>query len=258
METKRPEKAPSGWAKLSVRERTMIFVLAILAVAGVMGYFLLWPMVTEYGTIQTEYEDLQNQEVDMRAQIGQKEAYQQAYNEALVQYNAYSQYFYRPIDPEILDELVTGFTLASGLTPKSLSMTQLGTEGVPLYMATELAPHPVPTPETPAEGSEESGENTGAEEGTEPVPEAPAVQTNTACYVYNAHMTAEGTRKAFYDLLARIQPMNAIEIIRFDYTDPVIEKAPAGSNEKDKVTPGKLNIDFKVYVFVEGMIASGE
>jgi hypothetical protein len=260
METNRPEKAPSGFAKLSLRERTMIFVLAIVAVAGMMGYFLLWPMMTEYGAIQTEIEDLKTREIDMRMQIEQKESYQQAYNVALVQYNQYAQYFYRPIDPEILDELITGLTLASGMSPQALSMSQLQVEGVPLYVATELAPHPVPEPTLPAEDeSGQDGEGEGDEtlsgDGSEATPAEPTPQASTSSYVYNAHMTAEGSRTAFYDLLARVQALDAIEIVRFDYTDPEIIKALEGSNEKDTVIPGRLNLDFKVYVFVEGMLA---
>jgi hypothetical protein len=262
METRQPEKAPSGFAKLSLRERTMIFVLAIVAIAGVMGYFLLWPMMTEYGKIQTEIEDLENREIDMRMQIEQKDAYQKAYNEALVQYNQYSQYFYRPIDPEMLDELITGLTLASGLSPRAFSMSQLQVEGIPLYSATELAPHPVPEPTIPAEGGDgqdgsAEGDGTADGDGTETAPAEPAPPTNTSSYVYNAHIAAEGPRTAFYDLLARVQAMDAIEVLRFDYTDPETIKAPEGSNEKDKVTPGRLNIDFKVYVFIEGMLAQG-
>jgi hypothetical protein len=274
--------------KLSVRERTMIFILIIVAIAVVMGYFLLLPMMSEYKTIQTEYTELQDRELEMRRQIEQKESYQQAYNLALVQYNEYSQYFYRPLDPEILDELVTGLTLASGLSPVTMSMSQLSPEGVPLYTPTDLTLRPVPvqTPSAPAEaatGASASatggeGESTGSDSGAdgaasstaegstdagatipvtdEPVYTEPIPPASAASYIYNVHMTADGSRTAFYDLLARIRTMDAIEVVRFDYTDPITIKAPEGSNVKDTFTPGRLNFDLKVYVFVEGVPAS--
>ncbi|MDR0875334.1 MAG: hypothetical protein LBN12_03895 [Clostridiales Family XIII bacterium] len=270
METKALEKAPSGLAKLSVRERTMIFVLIIVGIAFVMGYFLLMPMMTEYKTVQAEYTELQDREVEMRAQIEQKEAYQQAYNQALVQYNEYSRYFYRQIDPEILDELVTGLTLASGLDPVNLTMSQLTQEGVPPYTATNLAPQPIPVIEPEAPADEASGapedEPAAGEDGTgagatepafeEPVYTEPATSEGAASFVYTVEMTANGSRLAYYDLLARVKAMDAIEVVSFSYRDPVTEKAPAGSDAKDTFTPGELRFSLKVYVFVEGVPAS--
>jgi hypothetical protein len=244
--------------KLKNREISMLFMLAIVGIAALTIYFVLFPMYTNLSVLEAENETLRAREIEMSTQIDRSAGYQQMHDEAKTDYSRYISYFYRPMDPETIDERISGMLIAHGMTPSTLTMTGLQVEGVPPYLAQELRAAPVPKPldirkdeSTAAEdGQESSGSGTASADAGDPVGEAAPASPGQEefedyAFVYTVTVSAQGDREHLYTFLAQTAPMTAMEVTGFSYDDPV-----------DKNTPGTVNMTIKLYVFVEGVPAN--
>jgi len=245
--------------KLKESEISTLFIVAIIAVAALGVYFVLYPMFTKMNSLTDEIDALQAQEYSYRAQISQTEMFLEQYKEAQADYNRFFSYFYSPMDPEIIDERITSMLIAHDMTPASLSMTTLTVEGVLPYFAEELRINPVPDlSEFPEDGQVTPVPPIG-EIGNEQVNpgdyyQSPEDEIQADCYafVYTVTVSAYGDRNNLYTFLSQVAPMTAMEIVSFDYTDAISQK---DSDGKTTTTPGQINMQIKMYVLIDGVPA---
>jgi len=246
--------------KLKNNEVSMLIILAIVAVAALGVYFVLYPMFTNMRGLTDEIDELKARELEMRTQISQTEIFQKQYDEARADYNQFFSYFYEPMDPEIIDERITSMLIAHRMTPASFSMTTLTVEGIPKYMAQELRTNPVPEPTDPeAEGAEAPPDGTGtaaADEGQylddTSAEAAQAGGDESYAFVYTVNVSAYGERDNLYTFLAQVATMTAMHVISFDFTDPKTDRDAEGTTT---TTPGEINMQIKLYVLVDGVPA---
>ena len=262
--------------KLKASEVRMLFALLIVGISVLTAYFLLLPMFTNLSALSDEVEGLQRQQDEKRLQIARTAEFQDMYDDAQSEYYRYISYFYEPMAPEMIDERITSMLLAHNMTPASLSMTTLQVEAVPQYMADELRASPLPVmPDSDtaiivdgavATGAQGAG---GGDVGDGPAPgtaadgaDADAAETpsqasdgsDSYAFVYTIKATAYGKRDSLYAFLAQASNMTAMEVTSFSYADPKPETA-ADSGEKDAADAGSINMEIKLYVFVEGVMA---
>jgi len=246
--------------KLKESEVSMLVILAIIAVAALGVYFVLFPMFTNMRELTGEIDELQAKQYEYRNQIAQTEMFQQQYKEAQADFYRYFNYFYSPMDPEIVDERITSMLIVHEMTPATLSMTTLEVEGVPPYLAQELRANPLPesiepqqeeAPATPPPAEDMPADDPTAQAEPEPVPEEEAI-VDAYAFVYTVNVSAYGTRDMLYTFLAQAATMTAFYVESFDFTDPVTTKDTDG---RDIVTPGQINMQIKMYVLIDGVPA---
>jgi len=232
----------------SNKEISLVFALVIVAVAGLSLYFVLLPMFTNLSKLNGDIDILKAQEVEHRNQIAQLENFQEMYDKAKSDYNKYVAYFYGPMVPELIDERVTGMVIANDMTPATLTMTLLRIESVPLYVAKELRVSPVPVPIGDLEAGDAREDDAAAEEDD---PAAEADEDEDECYAfeYTVSVSAYGERENLYAFLAQAAPMTALEVTSFVY-----DKGNTGDGASQNV----IEIELKLYVFVEGVAPADE
>jgi len=245
--------------KLKQSEISMLFILAIIAVAVLGSYFILLPMFTNMNSLTEEIEEMQATEFDYRDQIALTEMYQKQFKEAQSNYNRYFTYFHSPMDPEIIDERITGMLIIHDMTPKSLSFTTLTVEGVPPYYAEELRVNPVPDTTEPPEDEPITPVPPIGEIEDDPynIPEAADgseydVPVDSYAFVYTINVNAYGDRNNLYTFLAQVAPMTAMYVTSFDFTDTVTTKGTDGTST---TTLGVINMEIKMYVLIDGVPA---
>jgi len=238
---------------------SMLFILAIIAVAALGIYFVLYPMFTNMKSLTGEVDELQVKEYEYKNQIAQTEIALKQYEEAQADYYRFFSYFYSPMDPEIIDERVTSMLIAHDMTPASFSMTTLTVEGISPYMADELRTNPVPetteppaAQEPPAEGSE--GNLPDIPDPTPAPQPAPGFSTpaDSYAFVYTINVSAYGNRDNLYTFLSQVSTMTAMHVISFNFSDPTTERDAEG---KTTTKPGEINMQIKMYVLVDGVPA---
>jgi len=243
--------------KLKENEVSMIVILAIVAVAVLGAYFVLFPMFTNMNTLNDEIDALKVQEYEYKNQIAQTELYKQQYQDAQADYYKFFTYFHSPMDPEIIDERITSMLLAHDMTPATLSMTTLNVEGVSPYYADELRVNPVPelldpqeeAPITPVPPIGDISDMPVDDGAMDPELAGPA---DSYAFVYTIDVSAYGNRDNLYTFLAQVAPMTAMHIISFDFTDPETTRDADGVST---TTPGQINMQIKMYVLIDGVPA---
>jgi len=248
--------------KLKGNEVSTIVIIAIVAVAALGAYFILFPMFTKMGALSTEIENLKTKETEIKAQIAQTEIFHEQYEQAKTDYNVYFSYFHSPMDPEIVDERVTSMLIAHDMTPATLSMTTLNVESVAPYFAYELRVNPLPDAQGAVADAETEAPPAEEAEADEPgeydhiynlqEDAAQAVQDASYAFVYTVNVSAYGDRANLYTFLAQVANMTAMHVISFDFTDPVTTK---DSDGKATTTPGRINMEIKMYVLIDGVPA---
>jgi hypothetical protein len=220
-----PPNRPKGLlASRTKRERTMIYLLIIVALGAALIYFVALPGLTKINDLTDEVAALEEQEMQYRAAIAQTESYEQSYADSLAAYDRAREMYMRPMTPESLDEMITRLLLAADLEPETLSLKPLALEPVARYIPASLS----------AEG------------------ESSASSDERSSYVYNVNVSASGTLKGLRTLLDNVAGMNGIRLASYTYTEAKTGDAgAAGSSAK---APGKdtFSLVFKIYVFVEG------
>jgi len=249
--------------KLKDSEISMLFILAIVAVAVLGVYFILFPMYTNMNSLTNEIDEMQAKEFEYRDQIAMTEIYQKQFKEAQSDYNSFFNYFHSPMDPEIIDERITSMLIAHNMTPASLSMSTLMVEGVPPYVAQELLVRPVPDITEPQEDSTTTSVPPVGDTGDMPYEGAEAADASLAdpddsipadnyAFVYTITLSAYGNRDNLYTFLAQAATMTAMKIVAFDFTDP---ETTTDSDGKSTTNPGEINMQIKMYVLIDGVPA---
>ncbi|MDR3305837.1 MAG: hypothetical protein LBS85_07450 [Clostridiales Family XIII bacterium] len=83
---------------------------------------------------------------------------------------------------------------------------------------------------------------------------------NVSSFVYTIDINATGSRSSLFTFLEKVAGMSAIEVTMYDFTDPMLKSSLgnlglAGSGVKQEYTPGYVNLQIKLYVFIEGASA---
>jgi len=250
------EKIDSGFKKLSQKERTLLFILAVVAIAVLGVWFLLLPAYNSISTVYEELETLKSQEFEYRNEIMLAEMYEKMLDDAQAEYEKYSSYFYDLMEPESIDERITGMLTDNGMTPATLSMTLLEVKGVLPYTVSELRVNPVPKPvdsEADNEGGEsDSGEPAG--DGAE-TDKDDAEAKDSKSFVYTVNITAHGERDNLYDFLTQAAGMTAFEVTSYSFGTKIAttEAAAASDAAANADSQELIKIEIKLYVFVEGV-----
>jgi hypothetical protein len=262
------EEKPGLSAKsLKPNEVKMLFGLAIVGIAALVIYFLLFPMFTNLTTLQQEIDDLTVKKNELTLQAARIGEFEQMYKDAESEYYHFISFFYEPMVPEMIDERITSMLIAHDMSPAALTMTTLQVEGIPPFMAEELRTNPVPAPvdaETDQAAADAGAAGSGATgdtaledaanqaDATAAPPEE--VVVDSYVFVYTVDVTAYGDRDNLYTFLAQVGGMTSMKVTAFDFKDKEIIKA-ANKGEKDTVVPGVINMEIKLYVYVAGVTA---
>jgi hypothetical protein len=237
------------WASRTKREQMMIILLIVLVVVAGFAYFVVLPGIAKINTLTDEVAALEEQELTYRLAIAQTESYNKIYTEALAEYEAAKVAYRLPMDPESLDEMVTGFLLNAQFEPETLSMQPISFEAVYPYKSPALETVPFVTggaidASDGAAASETPSDAGGGGEGT------------PSSYVYSVNVSAAGKIENLYTLLDHVAGMTGIRIESYSFNPGQEKELPqSGSAAASTVSlPEKdsFSIVFKIYVFVEG------
>ncbi|MDR0853377.1 MAG: hypothetical protein LBN34_03315 [Clostridiales Family XIII bacterium] len=277
--SKKSNPVSDGFKKLSRRERVMIIALVIIVFVGAFIYFIALPMMSSFNSLKTEVMELQDKDFEMRTKISQTESYKDAFDQAEADYNKYTELFYKPMAVEVLDELVTGMIVQSGLVPGTLSMSELVAADEAPYTAATLGgsgtmPETADDSAVSAEAATDaatdeaagSGEADTAEalpiSGTEGGGEAseavqqPVAEANPV-YAYTVNISAEGGRELFYKLLTAVRGTASTELVSYQISDAEtysVQAASVGSEGGGSApavvtSKGSISMQIKIYVF---------
>jgi hypothetical protein len=230
----------------------MIYALVIIVVVAVLGFFLILPALSNVTALRAEVQELADRDINTRNVIAQTEQYQRMYDEAKVDYDTYKKLFYLPMDPEALDETITGMLVNHGLEPINLTMTPLGTETVSYFAPPPLVASAVPEKST--DGSLAVATDT-AISGVDAALADSMGGMNT--FVYTVDVNADGDRSELFDIIEFVRNTPSLEVLNYNYTDPTEEiiYGMFGEDPTTTRTAGSVSISFKVYVFIEGVSA---
>jgi hypothetical protein len=271
------ERALAGaLARLSMRERVMLGVLAALVAASAAALLVVLPAFDRMASLRIEIGTLQDEKAALLQTTDLSPQYRDDYKGALKEYKDYRRLYYPFLHPESIDKSVTGLLLEAGLEPLRLTMGPLAREDLPAYVEHALVPRPVPVPqddgkkkdgeegatgagagETEAGAAAAAGTGDAAAAGVEagssaeavgeaaPAP-APAPAPGASVYCYTVDVEATGEQEALYRLLAQVRSLTAMETVSFSYTPPAPESPPSGD----------IRLQLKLYAFIEGGVQS--
>jgi hypothetical protein len=202
---KEPSALTKRIKKLSMRERVMIVALVVLAIAGVLAFFVVLPAIEAMQNIRTEIENLEAEKSDIHVEPDLTPGYREQIELAVKDYENYQNFYYPFMEPETIDRTITDLLLDNSLTPIRLSMSSIVTVDLLPYSTRTLVPKPVPAVEIPpATGSAnnsatdgKAGANTGANANSQGGEEASSGETSgqsdqAASPTEGATGTAEG------------------------------------------------------------------
>jgi hypothetical protein len=239
-----PQSAVKGiWASRTKRERTMILFLIVLLVLAGFAYFVLLPGIEKINTLTDEVAALEEEELNYRLAIAQTESYNKIYTESLAEYEAAKGAYRLPMDPESLDEMITGFLLNANFEPETLGLQPISLEAVQPYKSPALETVPFVT------GGAIDASNAGTPSETS------GGDSVASSYVYTVNVSAAGKIENLYALLDHVSGMTGVRIESYAFTPGNEEIPQSGSEAASSVTrPAKdgFSIVFKIYVFVEG------
>jgi hypothetical protein len=224
--------------KRTKRERVLLCAMAIIAVCATLVCFLVIPGMNRLEDLQAEVTSLENERLIYSTAISQSPVYQQACRDAQSTCDEAKGRLFVPMDPESLDETISGYLISSGFDLTSLAMTPLHVEGIDDFSGIVSKP--------------------AIEDGT-------AAATRST-FAYTVNVTAAGYRSNLYRLLDKIQKTDGVELAAYQFGGAAEgddnraagvtgAKGQSGLPDSEKST---ATMTFKVYVFVEGRSASSE
>jgi hypothetical protein len=253
---KQPNPLSKLLKKLSLRERAMLGVLIILAIAAVLVFLVVLPAVDKINGLEAEIGTLQEEKANIHVEPDHTPEYQALLEGAAQDYENYQRFYYPFMDPETIDKTVTNMLLSNDLYPVRLTMSAADPASMPLYFASASPlPKPVPTTDELADEDEaEDGANAndgdaGTDAGTEDsanenasdqqgrtedaamVAEAAASDsaidgsgvddsTGSLIYCYTIDLEAHGWMDDLFTFLEEARGITAMEIVSYSYTDP--------------------------------------
>jgi hypothetical protein len=237
-----PSKLKTAMAMRTKRERTMIYLLIVIAIGAILIYFAVLPGFTKYSALMDEIEQLEDRESLYRTTIAKAGTYGKMYADAKVAWEAAQTMYYRPMDPESLDRTITGLLIDAGFEPDNLSMSSLISEAIPSFAPPALQEMPFTT----AGAVEETGEEPAADDGTGD----PASEPSS--FVYTIKTSVSGSLDKLYTLLDTVKDMNGIKITSYTYMENDSKATDEATGEVPEGDRSEATLIFKVYVFVEG------
>ena len=295
-----PSKKKNGlgevFNKLSKREQSMISIGLIAVMVMVSVFLIMLPGLAKLDDMLDEADNLDFELNQMQSITGDIASYNQLFSESEEAFKAASKKFFKPMKPETLDERVTGYLIAAGYNPETLSMSPLSVEFLTPFAGTN---------EGFLNAAIESGsgsENTGAadqgdgtaqgggtvandgtaqggtaneNDGAAPPAneDAEAGQTpegpeGAAAFVYTVNISASGDWSNLYRLLDELKGKNGVEIVSYEYNQAITDSGSVAAgpgtttgtmaNVSNSVSPeyDSISMILKLYVYVEGISAS--
>jgi type II secretory pathway component PulM len=276
--TSKLKPAGNPLKKLSTRERVMIVGLLVVVVIAMLLFLIYIPAQENIAALEDREAELQQEYSSYENQIAQTPTYRVAFDSAKVKYNAYQEFFYPFMNPEEVDELITGTLRDNKIDPERLTMTALSEEPLSHYTAVQLVPNAVAEPEEPSNGTETAsgggalGENrnssalnevesaagtagttdaTGTSSGSatssanDPGVDLATADKDTTVYVYTIDVQADGSFASLQKYLDKSKSKYGFEIISWSFVEPT-----AG----DILNTGTIQMQIKLYVFLGGPI----
>jgi type II secretory pathway component PulM len=273
------KKTPSAaLAKLSARERAMVVGLVVIVIIAVLVFVIYLPAQDNIAALEDKIVELEEEYIGYEQQIAMTPSYQESYESAKAEYNAYQQFFYPFLNPEEVDELITGMLRDYKLEPVRLTMTALSEESLASYVAEPLVAGAVPEPtdDSASEGEGEgegpaaigearndaalsavegaAGDAAGSTDTTAPGVDLDTAEKDTTVYVYTIDVQADGTSTELLKFLDKTKSKNGFEVVNWTFTDPGESKSIAGAISDTGKTTGSVQLQIKLYVFLGGPI----
>ncbi|MDR0357279.1 MAG: hypothetical protein LBH63_02815 [Clostridiales Family XIII bacterium] len=237
-------------ASLSKRDRILIYAMVVIIVSGAIIYFGVIPGADKYRELQGDIATLEQKENDYKNAIAQIDRYKKEFAEAQETYAELRPMFNSPMDPESLDEMITGLLLAANLDPQTLSKQPLGLVEIQPFGSAHLT----------------TGETPEGEDATNPEGNAGDA---SSVFVYTINVSAKGTVLDLSALLTNVVGKTGVRIASFTYSkasgdvDTIINAdsldaigdiaATSGDSDAIRMVDQiDVSLVFKVYVMVDG------
>jgi cell division protein FtsL len=278
---RRQSPAAAAFARLSQREKVLIYALIVIGACVALVMLLILPTLDNIRTLEEEALQAETTKQEYVQAIAEGAGADQAIEEAQAAYEASQEKLFAPMSPEELDTTVTGYLVKAGFDPSTLTLSLLAPEQVTPYAPLPISDTQLPeNPAVQASAAEEgtsggtamdtaagdaattvdatatagepattAGDTATAEESATAGEEIPIDMTGTETAAvgglirsYTVSITAEGGWNNLYKLLSRIKATDGAAITQYSYTESV---------DPDKADGGSFSMTIKLYVFVE-------
>jgi cell division protein FtsL len=274
--------AAAAFARLSQREKVLIYALIVIGAAVALVMLLIMPALDNIRTLEEEALQAETTRQEYVQVIAEGAGADAEIEEAQAAYDAAREKLYSPMTPEQLDQAVTKFLVKAGFDPSTLTLSELATEDVTPFSPVAISDAQAAVGDSGAEaGVTEEGDTgdsgvTATDEGaavadggatadadggataddtaatdetattdeTIPVDMTGGEQDPASGSIrsYTVGVTAVGGWSNLYKLLAAIDETDGVAITQYAYTE---------STDPDKVSKGSFSMTIKFYVFVE-------
>lgn len=127
---------------LSPREKTLLYILLIVAIVSVSIYLLLVPTGDKHAVLKTTLADEQYKEQEMRMIIESRPAIEKSIANTNKQIQAYENKLYPLMTNEEIDKVVTTMFLKNNLKPLDLRLVDTSAQDIPAFLAAEDSAKP--------------------------------------------------------------------------------------------------------------------
>lgn len=237
-------------AKLSLREKVMIWALVIIAIVMALIFLLILPAQDRLMAAEQNNDTLINEENRTRLTIASMPTNQEVLAAAQARYDENLDLYQADMLPEDIDRMITGMIVDAGFSAVSLSMGPFAYETVESFTGEASAweqPSTEVTPavdETTATGEVDEGQAQGAEATGQETTVQGGSATNDATSgldtavtsgatgdevqqggssdvkVYTVYVTMNGYEESYYAFLDRVIPLSWMKIETSTFNPP--------------------------------------
>ena len=107
---------------MTKRDRNLLMILLVLVVVVLIGYYIIIPTNKNNKTLQSDITAAEAKWEELEQKVIQLPAVQKQYENKLVEYDEAVQYFYEPMESQIIDRMLTGIVLERGMFCDTLNI----------------------------------------------------------------------------------------------------------------------------------------
>jgi hypothetical protein len=262
---KKQSGAGTVFAKLSARERTLIYALIVFGAIAAVSFLLVLPGLDSIGALENRAEEAEIARDEYSAVIALGQGSKEAIDEARANYDKATGSLIGQTLPEELDKTVTGYFVNAGFQLQTLTISPLTPEQVAPFSAA-LAPAEDGTGDpAQADAQAQAGTEAGAQAETEQASGDASADTGADATAtdagagdasagtadpgaqdisapidsYTVTVAANGKWSNFYKLMQNVAGTGGAKITQYQFAE--------GANGDN--SSGTFNITIKFYVY---------
>ena len=229
--TKKIQKAKMVQTQLSDREKSLLYLLAIMLVLIVGGKYIIIPTYEKMAELKVQSEEIQIKEVDVRASIESLEATKLETQRLMAQIGENPKNISTFLNDEGVDNLITKLCIENNLKPVALAI-----ESAPYNKIDLEKIQGAPT----AEGEIAAGDATAVE--TAAVEQAELIYTRSA----EVNLMLKGSKQSMFSFIDNINsvPYLLVEGFTSSFTSSTGD-VPGEQTHSVKIKINMINTEFK-------------